>query len=61
MSNKSGNIVKHTAAELRRMEKRGEVKTDWDAAAKKSLPSGGDPDDAMEEVDELTTEMPKRR
>jgi uncharacterized protein (DUF4415 family) len=59
MSRKSGNIVKRTAAELRAMEKRGESKTDWRAAAKKSVPSGKDPDDAMEEIDWLTTELPK--
>jgi uncharacterized protein (DUF4415 family) len=51
--------VKHTAAELRTMEKRGESKTDWKAAAKKPVPSGRDPDDAMEEIDWLTTELPK--
>ena len=28
MSRKSGNIVKYTAAELRALEKRGEIKTD---------------------------------
>jgi len=61
MSRKSENIVKHTAAELRAMEKRGESKTDWKAAAKKPLPSGRDPDDAMEEIDALTTELPKSR
>jgi uncharacterized protein (DUF4415 family) len=59
MSRKSGNIAKHTAAELRAMEKRGEAKTDWKAAAKKHLPSGDNPDDAMEEIDWLTTELPK--
>jgi len=59
MSRKSGNFVKRTAAELRAMERRGETKTDWKAAAKKPLPSGRDPDDAMEEIDWLTTELPK--
>jgi hypothetical protein len=60
MSRKSGNIVKHTVAELRAMERRGESKTDWKAAAKKPLPSGRDPDDAMEDINELITELPKR-
>jgi uncharacterized protein (DUF4415 family) len=46
-------------AELRAMQKRGEIKSDWKAAAKKPLPSGRDPDDAMEEIDWLTTELPK--
>jgi uncharacterized protein (DUF4415 family) len=58
MSRKSGNIVKRTVTELRTMEKRNEIKTDWKAAAKKPLPSGRDPDDAMEEIDWLTTELP---
>jgi hypothetical protein len=43
------------------MAKRGEIKTDWKAAAKKPLPSGSDPDDAMEEIDRLTTRMPKSK
>ena len=59
MTRKSGNIVKRTAAELRAMEKRGEMKTDWKAAAKRPLPSGRDADDAMEEIDWVTTELPK--
>jgi hypothetical protein len=33
VSRKSENTVKHTTAELRAMERRGEVKTDWKAAA----------------------------
>ena len=53
--------MKHTAAELRAMEKRGAAKTDWKAAAKKRLPSGRDADDAMEEIDWVTTELPKPR
>jgi uncharacterized protein (DUF4415 family) len=51
--------VKRTVAELRAMEKHGEIKSDWKAAAKKPLPSGRDPDDAMEEIDWLTTVLPK--
>jgi hypothetical protein len=43
------------------MHKRGEIKSDWKTAAKKPLPSGRDPDDAMEEIDWLTTALPKRR
>jgi len=53
--------VRHTAAELRAMQKRGAVKTDWKAAAKKPLPSGDDPDDAMEEIDWATAELPLPR
>jgi uncharacterized protein (DUF4415 family) len=61
MNRKSGNFVRRTAAELREMEKRGEIKSDWKAAAKMPLPSGRDPDDAMDEIDWLTTELPKPR
>ena len=61
MSRKSKNITKRTTADLHAMQKRREVKTDWKAAAKKALPSGRDPDDAMEEIDWLTTELPKPR
>ncbi len=49
--------MKHTAAELRARRKSGEVLVDWKAAAKK-LPSGKDADDAMEEIDWATTELP---
>ena len=61
MSKKSGHIVRYTDTELREMERRGEVKTDWKAAAKKPLPSGEDPDDAMEEIDWATAELPLPR
>lgn len=61
MIKKSGNIVRHTAAELRATEKRGDVKTNWKAAAKTPPPSGRDPDDAMEEIDCATTKLPKPR
>jgi hypothetical protein len=61
MNRKSANTVKRGAAELQRMAKRGEIKSNWKAAAKKPLPSGRDPDDAMEEVDWLTTKLPKPR
>ncbi len=61
MSKKSEHIVRHTDAELREMKRRGEVMTDWRAAAKKPLPSGEDPDDAMEEIDWATTKMPLPR
>jgi uncharacterized protein (DUF4415 family) len=61
MSRKSGHTVRYTAAELRKMEQRGEVKTDWKAAARKPLPSGADSDDAMEEIDWATAELPLPR
>ena len=59
MSRKSGTIVKRAVPELRAMQKRGEIKSDWKAAAKKPLPSGRDPDDAMEEIGSLTIRLPK--
>jgi uncharacterized protein (DUF4415 family) len=59
MNRKSGNIVKRTTADLRAMQKRGEIKSDWKVAAKRPLPPGRDADDAMEEVDWLTAELPK--
>lgn len=61
MKRKSRYIVSYTDTELRAMEKRGESKTDWKAAAKKPLPDGSDPDDAMEEVDWATAELPLPR
>ena len=61
MSRKSGHTVRYTEAELRKMERRGEVKTDWKAAARKPLPSGADSDDAMEEIDWATVELPLPR
>ncbi len=61
MSRKSGSTVKRTAADLRAMQKRGEIKTDWKAAAKKQLADRRDADDAMEEIDWVTTELPKPR
>ena len=59
MSRKAGNIVRRTAAELRAMQRRGEIKSDWKAAAKRPLPSGRDANDAMDEIDWLTIELPK--
>jgi hypothetical protein len=60
MNGKPTRTVKRSAAELQRMAKRGEIKSNWKAAAKKPLPSGRDADDAMGKIDWLTTEMPKR-
>jgi uncharacterized protein (DUF4415 family) len=61
MSRKSGSTVKRTEAELRSMQRRGDIKSDWKAAARKPLPSGRDADDAMAEIDWLTTELPQPR
>ena len=59
MNRKSASTVKRSVAQLRRMAKHGEIKSDWKAAAKKPLPSDRDPDDAMEEIDSGTTKLPK--
>ena len=58
MKKKSGHIVSYTATEMRAMKRRGESKSDWKAAAAKPLPDGSDPDDAMEEIDWATAELP---
>lgn len=61
MKRKSRHIVSYTDAELRAMRARGESKSDWKAAAKKPLPDGSDPDDAMEDIDWATAELPLPR
>lgn len=61
MRKKSERIARYTDAELRAIEKRGESKTDWTAAAKKPLPNGNDPEDAMEESESAAMELPKPR
>lgn len=58
---RSNPKTRHTAAELRAMERRGKSKTDWKAATKKPLPSGRDPGDSIEEIDWATTELPLPR
>jgi|GEM_PF-2935161 len=58
MTKRSRGIVKHTAAELRAMRKRDNKKSKWRVAARKPLPSSYNPDDAMEAIDRLTTELP---
>jgi hypothetical protein len=44
--------------ELRAMRKHDNKKSKWRAAARKPLPSGRNPDDPMEPIDRLTTELP---
>jgi len=61
MKRKSRYIVSYTDAELREMRRRGESKSDFKKAATIPLPSGEDPDDAMEEIDWATTELPLPR
>jgi uncharacterized protein (DUF4415 family) len=58
MSRKKENIEKHSAAELRAMQAAGQTHSDWNAAARKPVPDGGDPDDALEHVEWATTELP---
>lgn len=58
MTKKNGNIVRYTAAELDAMKAAGETRTDWKAAATKSVPDGSDPDDAMKPIEWATTKLP---
>jgi uncharacterized protein (DUF4415 family) len=58
MRKKNENIERYSTAELQAMKAAGRAGSDWEAAARKPLPSGDDPDDAMEEVDWATTELP---
>jgi uncharacterized protein (DUF4415 family) len=61
MRKKSEHIVSYTADELKAKEARGDNLTDWAKAAAQPLPDGTDPDDAMEEIDWATTELPMPR
>ena len=61
MSRKFENIVTLTADELNAMIARGECKSDWVKAASVPLPDGSDPDDAMEEIEWATTQLPMPR
>lgn len=54
-------MVGYTDAELRAMQQRGESKSDFKKAATIPLPSGDDPDDAMEDIGWATTEPPLPR
>ena len=63
MSGKKENIVRYSEAELSAMQAAGETGSDWEAAARRPVPDGTDPDDAVEPVEWATTElpMPKRK
>lgn len=61
MRRKSENLVRYTDDELKAMQDRGESRSDWQKAAAVPLPDGSDPDDAMEEIDWATTELPLPR
>ena len=63
MSRKNDDFVRHTAAELQALQAAGKTLSDWGAASQVPLPDGGDPDDAMEHVAWVTTDlpMPKRK
>jgi uncharacterized protein (DUF4415 family) len=58
MSKRQGNIETRSQAELQAMKAAGDTHTDWDAAARRPLPDGSDPDDAMEHIEWATTELP---
>jgi hypothetical protein len=53
--------VSFTADELKAKERNGEDRTDLKKAARVALPDGSDPDDAMEEIDWATAELPVQR
>jgi len=61
MSAKKENIVRHSVTELEAMEAAGLVRTDWSAAARRPVPDGSDPDDALEPVEWATTQLPEPR
>jgi uncharacterized protein (DUF4415 family) len=63
MSKKKENIVRHTAAELEAMKAAGKTHTNWKTAAAGPVPDGSTPDDAMERIEWVMTElpMPKRK
>jgi len=51
----------YTGDELKAMRGRGEGGSNFAKAARHPLPDGGDPGDAMEEIDWATTELPMPR
>jgi uncharacterized protein (DUF4415 family) len=63
MSKKKENIVRYTAAELEAMKAAGKTHTNWKTAAAGPVPDGSNPDDAMERIEWVMTElpMPKRK
>lgn len=61
MTTKKERIVSYTDDELKALKAAGGSKSDWAVAAGHALPDGSDPDDAMEEVDWVTTELPMPR
>jgi len=61
MGAKLNNIVSFTADELKAKCQNGEDRTDLKKAARTALPDGSEPDDAMEEIDWATAELPARR
>jgi uncharacterized protein (DUF4415 family) len=61
MSRNKGDIVRYSEAELQAMQAAGKTGSDWKAAARKPIPDGGDPDDAMEPIEWATTELPMPR
>jgi uncharacterized protein (DUF4415 family) len=60
MQMRKERIVTFTDEQLRKMEADGKSGSNWEKAAEHPLPDGGDPDDAMEDVDMacVMTEIP---
>jgi len=61
MTKRSKNAVSVTADDLKARQVRGQTRTDWVKAAARPMPSGADPDDAMEPIDWATTVLPVER
>ncbi|WP_158807077.1 BrnA antitoxin family protein [Beijerinckia sp. L45] len=61
MKKKLENIVSFTSAEIKERQVKGEMRSDWTRAAAQPIPDGSDPDDAMEQGDWATAELPMPR
>lgn len=61
MTKKSENIVSFTSAEITERQAKGEMRSDWKTAAAQPVPDGSDPDDAIEQGDWTTAELPMPR
>lgn len=61
MKKKSEHIVSFTSAEITDRQAKGEMLSDWKKAAAQPVPDGGDPDDAIQQGDWATAELPMPR
>jgi uncharacterized protein (DUF4415 family) len=64
MTERKEHIVRYTSEQLKEMDARGEIKTDWDRAMAAPLPDGSDPDDHWDDPAMgifYTAEMPRPR